>query len=96
MIPITLGNYFQFRNANVIHQYSLRPRRDRVDTIDTRTMMGEKSLQYRGPKDWNTVPECIRDCVSLNSFKKQMKSHLLQLRCAEEVPYFAELPEPEL
>ena len=96
MIPITLGNYFEVRNANVIHQYSLRPRRDRVDTIDTRTMMGENSLQYRGPKAWNTVPECIRDCVSLNSFKKQMKSHLLQLRCAEEVPYFAELPEPEL
>ena len=45
MIPVMLGNYFEFRNANVSHHYSLRPRRNRLETIDTRTMTGEKSLQ---------------------------------------------------
>ena len=93
MIPVTLGNYFEFRNANVSHQYSLRPRSNRVETIDTRTMIGEKSLQYRGPKDWDEIPESIRQCSLFKPFKKQMKAHLLQLRHTEQEPYFAEVPD---
>ena len=49
MIPVTLGQYFEIRNANVTHRHNLRPRTNRVDTIDTRLQIGEKSLQYRGP-----------------------------------------------
>ena len=49
MIPIALGQYFELRNANHTHNYNLRPRSNRVETINTRTQIGEKSLKYRGP-----------------------------------------------
>ena len=41
MIPVTLGHYFELRNANVTHRHNLRPRTNRVETIDTRLQIGE-------------------------------------------------------
>ena len=94
MIPVTLGQYFEIRNANVTHRHNLRPRTNRVDTIDTRLQIGEKSLQYRGPKVWAEIPENIRDCSSFKSFKKEMKTYLLQLQNNDESPNFVPFPEP--
>ena len=83
MIPIALGQYFELRNANHTHNYNLRPRSNRVETINTRTQIGEKSLQYRGPIVWNVIPENIRDCTTFVTFKKQLKLHLLLLQSIE-------------
>ena len=94
MIPINLGHYFEVRNANVHHRYSLRPRSTSVETIDTRLRIGEKSLQYRGPRVWDEIPENIQNSVSFKSFKKEMKKHLLQLQESDEQPNFVPFPEP--
>ena len=83
MIPIALGQYFELRNVNHTHNYNLRPRNNRVETIITRTQSGEKSLQYRGPIVWNVIPENIRDCTTFVTFKKQLKMHLLLLQSIE-------------
>ena len=37
----------------------------------------KSSFSYRGPETWNALPECIRTCTSLNSFKKALKAHVL-------------------
>ena len=94
MIPVTLGHYFELRNANVTHSHNLRPRTNRVETIDTRLQIGEKSLQYRGPKVWNEIPENIRKCGSFKSFKKEMKKYLLELQINNETPNFVPFLEP--
>ena len=43
----------------------------------TRTMMGEKAMEVRGPKLWNNLPEEIRNSNTISSFKNKLKQHLL-------------------
>ena len=79
IIPVQLGNFFEIRNANTTHRYSLRPRVGRVESINFRTRYGERSIQYRGSILWNDIPENIRACGTFKMFKKKkFKLHLLQ------------------
>ena len=36
----------------------------------------KNSLSYRGPLTWNALPESIRKCATLNSFKKALRAHV--------------------
>ena len=35
----------------------------------------KNSFSYRGPLMWNALPESIRKCATLNSFKKALRAH---------------------
>ena len=36
----------------------------------------KNSFSYRGPLTWNALPESIRKCATLNSFKKALRAHV--------------------
>ena len=43
----------------------------------TRTLTGEREMGVRGPKLWNSLPEVVKNSVSIHSFKRNLKTHLL-------------------
>ena len=47
-IPITLGHYFELQNVNLSHQYNLRRRPNRVQSIKFRTKYGENLYSIEG------------------------------------------------
>ena len=48
-----------------------------VPKISTKTF-GQRSFQYQAPLVWNSLPTEIRNCSSLETFKKHLKTHLFQ------------------
>ena len=36
---------------------------------------GDRAFSVCAPKLWNTLPETVRNCESLDSFKKALKTH---------------------
>ena len=46
------------------------------DIPRTRTRLGDRALSVAGPSAWNALPADIRCAVSLDTFKKRIKSHL--------------------
>lgn len=77
MIPVSIANYFQFRNISP-HGYNLRSQRTSSDPqIIHRTNSGKRSIYYRGNEVWANVPDEIKTSPSANVFKKIFKSHLL-------------------
>ena len=64
------------RNENVAHGYNLRNRHVNTCKIDFASSFGEKSIQFRGAKLWNSLPEDLCKTESLVSFKKNLKMHL--------------------
>ena len=80
LLPTVVGNYFEGRN-----DYSMNPasrykfgKRDRPTKIIARLTSSEKSIQIRGEKLWNEIPETIISKKSINSFKKHYKIALLR------------------
>jgi len=55
------------------HQHLLRVPRVRCSTF------GQRAFSYAAPTLWNSLPLNMRDCTSLPSFKKQLKTHLFRI-----------------
>ena len=45
--------------------------------INNRLVIGERSIQHRGPTMWLDIPDSVKLSESFSSFKKQLKAHLL-------------------
>ena len=43
----SIANFFNIRNADVVHNYNLRNRRDKTQTISFGSCHGKKSIQHR-------------------------------------------------
>jgi len=41
-----------------------------------RTVFGERSFSFAGPKSWNDLPSHLHTVTSTDSFKRQLKTHL--------------------
>ena len=69
-----------YRNLNiqVYHNYPVRTRNDLRIPIHNLTIY-QHSLAYTGPKIWNSLPDDIKNSLSIHSFKKQYKKHLIAL-----------------
>ena len=78
LLPTTIGNYFEVTTNQSTHNYSLRNRERPVSQIVPRLVSGENSMQYRGEKIWDEIPQIIQSCVSLKNFKRVMKLNLLE------------------
>ncbi len=76
MLPANIGNQFSFHDPSVVHSYNLRSVREPVFTFRLRSTE-EKSIQIRGEKIWNQIPEIIKNSPSFASFKRCFKVHLL-------------------
>ena len=77
LVPVDIGNHFELCNIVPTHNYNLRNRRT-TPQIVTRLESSEKSIQLRGEKIWQELPESLKSSASLNKFKRLMKSKLLE------------------
>ena len=79
LLPIPdIANHFLIRNAGVSHRYNLRNRGLNLPSVAFTSSHGEKSIQNRGSKLWNKLPDEIIQSENLRIFKKNLKSHLMQ------------------
>ena len=76
LLPNVFSKYFSKRNS--IHNYNTRntsksnyflPRKQK--TVSLRT------LQYRGVKYWNELPDLIKSSCHIYAFSKQFKKYLI-------------------
>ena len=43
------------------------------------TKFGERAFSHAGPTAWNSLPHGLRAAHTLNSFKRQLKTHLFNI-----------------
>ena len=73
-IPMYLSNYF--RNVNTVHSHNTRG--SATNHVQPRfgTNKGLNSFRSYATKMWNALPNVIKTCESLDSFKTNLKIHL--------------------
>ena len=75
----TIGGYFEADPYVNLHSYGLRSRSANVPTrLVCHAKSSEKSLQFRGPKLWHSIPSETTNSESLGLFKKNLKAYLLE------------------
>ena len=67
----TLGPTGQYELVLVAVHMHVEPR--------LRTKFGERAFSFAGPHAWNQLPASLRATPHLNSFKKQLKTHLFNI-----------------
>ena len=74
MAPVYLSNCFKLH----VPKRNLRSSKDRLrlDYPRTRVQAGDKSFTVCASKLWNNIPIHIRQSVSVNAFKKALKTYL--------------------
>ena len=75
MAPACLTDLFT-RKQDVTN-YSLRGSSTSLQLPLPKTESGKKSFSYDGAKVWNSIPESLRNCKSVSSFKAEIATHTL-------------------
>ena len=81
ILPTDIGNYFEITNdyrLNIGRRYKMRTM-DRPREITSRLVSSNRSMQIRGEKVWDQIPESLKSKNSLNVFKRHYKKFLLQI-----------------
>ena len=73
-LPSLFHNTFS-RNLN-IHSYPTRRSTD-YHLENPKLILAQKSVRHHGPDIWNSLPQNLKRCTSLYSFKKSFKKVLL-------------------
>ena len=75
LLPKTFENFFQLNQCNnrATRSNSL------IIPISCSTNIGQQSMQYLGPKIWNSLPKLVKDCKTVKTFQKQLTKHLLDV-----------------
>ena len=74
---------YMFKNINAFnshvpaHDYETRSRDSLNSVFQRLTLTQRQSLQFQGPKIWNSIPDYIKTAPSLNIFKRNYKKFLL-------------------
>ena len=74
LLPTLLSSMFE-RN-NMVHSYSTRQSSNLHD-VNSHTTLANKSIRHRGPDEWNTLPNDIRNIKSSSPLKEL--SYILSL-----------------
>ena len=74
LAPSYLSQLFTKRSQT--HSFLTR-NRDSLQLPRCRTALAQQSFVFRGVTIWNSLPEELRNCSSIVSFKHQLKSELL-------------------
>ena len=74
IIPANLKSFFT-KNSD-IHSYETR-NANKYHLSNPKTSLAQKTIKHRGPDIWNSLPDHITQCKSLNSFKYSLKNHIL-------------------
>ena len=76
LLPQSLSQYFELNNE--VHTYPTRSSSNYHLPL-VRTNLVLKSIFYRGPLCWNSLPVEVRDSCSLNVFKGKLKRYMICL-----------------
>lgn len=66
-----------FTRKQDVTNYSLRGSSTSLQLPLPKTESGKKSFSYDGAKVWNSIPENLRNCKSVSSFKAEITTHTL-------------------
>ena len=78
LLPIPIGGYFLADPYVNRHRYGLRSRTTNQPTrLVRKTRFADNSIQVKGPKIWEEIPDDIKESPSLSIFKRDYKSLLL-------------------
>ena len=73
-LPELFHNYFDL-NSN-IHTYPTRRSSD-FHLENPKTILAQKSIRHHGPDVWNSLPNNIKQCLTLSNFKDLFKTYIL-------------------
>ena len=74
LAPSYLSELFCKRSS--VHSYNTR-NSDHLQIPLCRTALAQKSFSYRGACTWNSLPDEVRNCKSVSSFKRKLKLNLM-------------------
>ena len=80
LLPTRFANYFETSSVSsdqAEHSYALRSN-VRRSHVFTRLLSSNKTIQIRGEKVWNEIPEDLKENISFNLFKKSTKNMLIE------------------
>ena len=76
LLPNIFSKYFS--KVKAIHNYNTRNAASNNYFLQRKLKTsGQKTLQFRGAKYWNELPNAIKTSNHIFSFKKQLKQHLM-------------------
>ena len=65
-----------------VSKYNLRCSSDSTllsyPNVKPKATLGERAFLFAAPKLWNAVPRLIRESISIDNFKKKVKTHLFK------------------
>ena len=71
-IPIPIQQLFQLKPCQIKTRSN-----SQIISSCFRTTVYQQSIKFIGPKIWNTLPQEIKNCSTLVSFKSQLKIYYL-------------------
>ena len=77
LLPVNVANHFELESA-AQHSYNLRNRQNNALKFNIKSATGAKAFQIEGEKFWTALPPYLKNCDSLNIFKRLYKSYLLE------------------
>ena len=72
------------RPVNLVNKINIRPDK-RIDVAIGRLKISRDSFRWRSAKAWNDLPDFLLDIGKLSTFKKALRTHIIECR-AEVVP----------
>ena len=79
MAPLYLSDCITMNDEVVIRDTRASTSTNILMTPHAPLEIFKNSFSYRGPLTWNALPESIRKCATLNSFKKALRAHVFIL-----------------
>ena len=65
-----------------VSKYNLRSSSDSTllsyPNVKPKATLGERAFLFAAPKLWNAVPRFIRESISIDTFKRKLKTHLFK------------------
>ena len=76
LLPNVFANYFLINKD--VHSHDTRSK-DLVHLPQYNKNIGHRNFKYLGGSLWNAIPKELKDIISINLFKKSIKTYLLRL-----------------
>ena len=74
LLPRSFRNFFVLNSA--IHSYPTR-NSSNFHLTNPKLLIAQKSIRHHGPDLWNSLPDTIKSCQTIYSFKATLKKLLL-------------------
>ena len=74
-LPPSFNNMFKFNTS--IHSYPTRISGN-FHLTNPKLLLTHKSVRHSGPDIWNNLPDNIKSCTTIYSFKATLKRHIIQ------------------